>query len=75
MRTTISLQNISVQIDERPLLENLNLSIDVGQIHAIMGPNGSGKSSLAYAIMGHPKYCVISKNDFFVVSLKEQTIQ
>jgi len=60
MHTTIRLQNISVQIDDRPLLKNLNLSVEAGQIHAIMGPNGSGKSSLAYAIMGHPNYHVVN---------------
>ena len=38
----------------------LFISIDSGQIHAIMGPNGSGKSTLAYAIAGHPKYQIDS---------------
>ncbi|MEV4648781.1 Fe-S cluster assembly ATPase SufC [Saccharopolyspora sp. NPDC049357] len=44
----------------KPILKGVNLTIDSGQIHAIMGPNGSGKSTLAYALAGHPKYQIDS---------------
>lgn len=48
--------NLSVAISEIALLDSVSLSLQPGQVHICMGPNGSGKSSLAYALMGHPKY-------------------
>jgi Fe-S cluster assembly ATP-binding protein len=43
----------------REILRGIDLTIDVGQVHAIMGPNGSGKSTLARVLSGHPEYEVI----------------
>jgi Fe-S cluster assembly ATP-binding protein len=43
---------------DREILQGIDLTVQKGQVHAIMGPNGSGKTTLAYALMGHPAYLV-----------------
>jgi Fe-S cluster assembly ATP-binding protein len=58
-------RDLHVSIAGKPILKGLNLSMNAGEIHAIMGPNGSGKSTLAYAISGHPSYEVTSGEILF----------
>lgn len=50
------LKGLSVWREQKPILNNLNLEIQPGSVHALMGPNGSGKSTLAYSLLGHPDY-------------------
>ena len=54
MSSLLEIRNLHVRAGEKEILKGLDLSIEKGQIHALMGPNGSGKSTLANVVMGHP---------------------
>jgi Fe-S cluster assembly ATP-binding protein len=54
MTPLLEIRNLHVRAGEKEILKGLDLTIEEGQIHALMGPNGSGKSTLANVIMGHP---------------------
>jgi len=52
----LNIADLVVQIDQKTVIDHLNLEIKSGDLVVLMGPNGSGKSSLALALMGHPDY-------------------
>jgi Fe-S cluster assembly ATP-binding protein len=52
----LTIENLTNEIDGKAILKGLSLSINAGEIHAIMGPNGAGKSTLAYTLGGRPNY-------------------
>jgi Fe-S cluster assembly ATP-binding protein len=52
----LQIEDLHVEVEGREILKGLDLSINKGDIHAIMGPNGSGKSTLAYVLTGRPGY-------------------
>jgi Fe-S cluster assembly ATP-binding protein len=56
----LEIKDLHAGIEGREILKGLNLSVNKGEVHAIMGPNGSGKSTLAKVLTGHPGYQVIS---------------
>lgn len=61
----LEIKNLHVGIDGKEIVKGLNLTINPGEIHAIMGPNGTGKSTLSYALMGHPLYEVTEGEVWF----------
>ena len=62
---TLKIVDLCVEVDNKNILNNFNLEIKSGEIHAIMGPNGTGKSTLLKVIMGDSNYKVTSGNIYF----------
>ena len=54
----LKIDNLSATVADKPILKGLSLTVNPGEIHAIMGPNGAGKSTLAYVLGGRPGYQV-----------------
>ena len=54
----LEITNLHASVGDRPILKGIDLSVQAGQVHAIMGPNGSGKSTLSYILAGREGYTI-----------------
>ncbi len=77
----LKVSNLKVRVEDKQILKGLNLSVNAGEVHAIMGPNGSGKSTLANVLAGRDGYEVTSGaieydgRDLFELSPEERARQ
>jgi Fe-S cluster assembly ATP-binding protein len=65
MMPLLEVKDLQVRVEEREILHGLSLTVNEGEVHAIMGPNGSGKSTLSHVIAGKPGYEVTSGEILF----------
>jgi Fe-S cluster assembly ATP-binding protein len=61
----LSIENLTVSLNNKKILENFNLAINENETHILMGPNGCGKSTLSKTIAGHPFYKIENGKIFF----------
>ena len=74
----LEIKDLSVKIENKNIIKNLNLNINKGEVHAIMGPNRSGKRTLANVLAGKEDYEILKgrinfkDNDLFDLNIEER---
>ncbi|NTV29648.1 MAG: Fe-S cluster assembly ATPase SufC [Candidatus Omnitrophica bacterium] len=64
----LNIKDLYASVEGNPIIRGLSLSVQAGEVHAVMGPNGSGKSTLSKVLAGHPQYVVDSGEILYDVS-------
>ncbi len=71
----LEINNLHANVGDKPILKGLSLTLNAGEIHAVMGPNGAGKSTLAYTLGGWPGYDVTGGEVAFTPSVRPEPVE